>query len=154
MLTSLQAATIEQFGISEDNPVLARWIAGKLFDQAYSKAKRQGRWAKLTGKGNKLPVLPHQAWAAHRSMGNTVVPLAKIIGTEGRGDDFDANFNPLKESDRDRWIGVAAARQRGGVLPAVELLQAEDGYYVRDGHHRISVAKMMGQLEIDARIVN
>ncbi|HJS29950.1 MAG TPA: hypothetical protein VJ768_10035 [Anaerolineales bacterium] len=154
MLTSLQAATIEQFGVGKNNRAQAHWIAGNLFDQAYSRAKRQGLWAKLTGKGNKLPVLPHQASTGHRSRGNTVIPLSKIIGTEGRGEDFDLDFNPLNPSDRDRWIGVAAARQLGIVLPAVELFQTEDGFYVRDGHHRISVAKIMGQLEIDARVVN
>jgi hypothetical protein len=83
-----------------------------------------------------------------------VVPLEKIIGTEGRGEDFDADFHPLKKHNRERWISVYAARQMGVILPAVELVQVGDAYYLRDGHHRISVARAMGQLEIDARIMN
>jgi hypothetical protein len=44
---------------------------------------------------------------------------------------------------------------RSGIsLPPVELIQVEDEFFVRDGHHRISIAKVTGQLEIEARIVN
>ncbi len=37
-------------------------------------------------------------------------------------------------------------------MPPVELIQAADGYYVRDGHHRISVARAAGQASIEGRI--
>jgi hypothetical protein len=37
-------------------------------------------------------------------------------------------------------------------LPPVELIQVGDVYFVRDGHHRISVARMMGQDSIDAEV--
>jgi hypothetical protein len=40
----------------------------------------------------------------------------------------------------------------GVVLPPVCLIQVGDVYFVRDGHHRISVAKVMGQEQIDAEI--
>jgi hypothetical protein len=86
--------------------------------------------------------------------GTEVIPIKKIVGTEGRSEDFDADFHPLKKHNRERWISVAVARQMDVILPAVELIQKGDEYYVRDGHHRISVAKARGQLEIDARIVN
>jgi hypothetical protein len=87
-------------------------------------------------------------------MKTVVVPLSKIVGTEGRDEDFDADFHPLNAHDRERWISVAAARRMGIILPAVDLLRVGDEFYVRDGHHRISVARMMGQVEIDARIMN
>ena len=80
------------------------------------------------------------------------VPLAKIAGSEGRCDDFDADFRPLKSHNQDRWISVAIARSRDIALPAVELVQVKDAYFVRDGHHRISVAKLEGQLEIEAQV--
>jgi hypothetical protein len=60
----------------------------------------------------------------------------------------------LKKHNCERWINIAVARDMGVVLPAVDLVQVGDVYYVRDGHHRISVAKAMEQLDIDARIVN
>jgi hypothetical protein len=38
------------------------------------------------------------------------------------------------------------------VLPPVSLVQVGDEYFVRDGHHRISVAKAFGQETIEARV--
>jgi hypothetical protein len=38
----------------------------------------------------------------------------------------------------------------GDPLPPVELIQVGSVYFVRDGHHRISVARAMGQQEIEA----
>ena len=154
MINTLQAATLEHFGTGKERQVQSRWIAGKLFDRAYWKGRLNRLWAKLTGKKHDLPELPRQANANHRTTVTVVVPLSKIVGTEGRSEDFDADFRPLKMHNRERWISIADARRKGIVLPAVELLQVGDEYYVRDGHHRISVAKIMGQLEIDARIVN
>lgn len=154
MLTTLQAATINHFGTGKETHAQARKIAGKLFDRAYGQGTRSRLWTKLTGKTRHLPALPRQPEASHRTIATVVVPLSKIVGSEGRSEDFDADFRPLKMHNRERWISVAAARQTGVVLPAVELLQSGDKYYVRDGHHRISVAKLMGQLEIDARVVN
>jgi hypothetical protein len=44
------------------------------------------------------------------------------------------------------------ARQLGVALPPVDVIQVEDAYFVRDGHHRVSVARAMGQQEIEAEI--
>jgi len=128
--------------------------AGKLFDRVYGQARLAEWLSKLTGKENGLQLASNQVPAARRKVGTVVVPLSKIVGSEGRSTDFDAEFRPLKKHNRERWIGIAAAYLSGVVLPAVELIQAGDAYYVRDGHHRISVAKALGQLEIDARLVN
>lgn len=154
MITNLQVMAFEQFGSGKNDYSRARKIAGKSFDRAYSRGIRNRWWAKLIGKEYDLKTISHQPNLTHRKIGTVVVSLSKIVGSEGRSEDFDASFNPLKYHNRDRWINIAAARQIGIMLPAVELVQAGDEYYVRDGHHRISVAKMMGQIEIDARIVN
>jgi hypothetical protein len=154
MFNILQQATYEHFGSEREKHAQARRIAGKLFDQAHGQGRRRRLWAKLTGKARNLRGLPNQPKATSRIPGTMVVPLSKIVGTEGRSEDFDADFRPLKAHNRECWISIAAARQTGVVLPAVELLQVGDEYYVRDGHHRISVARVMGQLEIDARVVN
>jgi len=148
------ASTIEHFGVEMESHAEARRIAGMVFDHAYARAVLAKWWVKLSGKSNELRTLSHQPQAARQTMGMTVVPLNRIVGTEGRSEDFDADFRPLKKHSRERWINVAAARRTRVVLPAVELVQDRDEYYVRDGHHRISVAKAMGQLEIDARLVN
>jgi len=156
MFTTIQAqtTTFENYGSGKDEWAEARQIAGKMFDQAYGRGKRSRWLAKLARKANALRILTTRTGTGRRMVGTVVVPLDKIVGSEGRSDDFDRAFNPLKKHNRERWIGVAAARWTGVVLPAVELVQVGDEYYVRDGHHRISVAKVMGQLEIDARIVN
>lgn len=87
-----------------------------------------------------------------RHGGIQLVPIAKIQGSEGRSQDFDADFRPLKLYNRERWVNIALARREDVVLPLVELIQIGDSYFVRDGHHRISVAKAQGQLEIEAEV--
>jgi len=37
-------------------------------------------------------------------------------------------------------------------MPAVELIKVGEVYAVRDGHHRISVARALGEDFIDARV--
>jgi hypothetical protein len=82
------------------------------------------------------------------------IPLDRIVGSESRTKDFDADFNPLKQHNRERWANLLAALWSGISLPPVELIQVGNEFFVRDGHHRISIAKATGQLEIEARIVN
>jgi hypothetical protein len=53
----------------------------------------------------------------------------------------------------ERWLRVAEAYRRGMSLPPVQLIKAGESYFVRDGHHRISVARALGQQEIDAEVV-
>ena len=80
------------------------------------------------------------------------VPIEQIRGSEGRSSDFDRNFNLLQDHCKDRWLGVARAREQDKVLPPVEVVQVRDVYFVRDGHHRISVARALGQLDIEAEL--
>ena len=47
---------------------------------------------------------------------------------------------------------MAAAVQTGQHLPPVELIQVGSAFYVRDGHHRISVARVLGQVTIEAEV--
>ena len=88
---------------------------------------------------------PNQHYAGVQS-----VPVDKIRGSQGRSADFDRDFNPRHKRSASRWIGVYAAWQEGIPMPPVELVQIGDGYYVRDGHHRISVARSLGMDYIDA----
>ena len=47
-------------------------------------------------------------------------------------------------------VNVAVARKTGVALPPVELIKVGEEYYVRDGHHRVSVAHAFGECYIDA----
>jgi hypothetical protein len=82
--------------------------------------------------------------------GVRTVPLSRIKGSEGRSSDFDCDFNPLHARTRDRWMSIAIARSQGDILPLVELIQLGEAYFVRDGHHRISVACALSEEYIDA----
>ncbi len=84
--------------------------------------------------------------------GVQTVAIRSIRGSEGRLIDFDAEFRPLHDRTRDRWVSVAAARLRGTRLPPVELIKSGDDYFVRDGHHRISVARALGEEFIEANV--
>ena len=154
MLTNLQATMIDHFGTGKETHNHAHQIAGKLFDKAHARAMRNRLLAKLTGKTNALQILSHQPATTRHTNRVITVPLSKIVGSESRSEDFDAGFNPMKQHNRERWIGIAVARRTGVVLPAVELVRNGNHYYIRDGHHRLSVAKAMGQLEIEAYVVN
>lgn len=155
MLTNLQLTTIEHFATSANDSSHARRLAARSFDRRFAAGKLAQFFSRLSGQSNLLKVLAHQPEAANRRTGATLdIPIDQIVGSVSRSQDFDAHFNPLQIHDRERWISVAAARRSGVILPAVELVRGDDGYYVRDGHHRISVAKAMGQVVIEARIVN
>lgn len=113
-------------------------------------------WAKLSGRSHTLQDL-HQIDTAQylqsRShAGVQLVSVAQIRGSEGRCQDFDLNFCPLKSLSEERWVSIAYAWQSDIPLPLVQLIQVDDTYYVRDGHHRISVARWLGQKEIEAEV--
>lgn len=84
--------------------------------------------------------------------GIQTVPLDAIVGSEGRYKSFTRQFLPLKEDLRERWKKVDAARYARKDLPPVELYKVKEAYFVKDGHHRISVARTQGAGYIDARV--
>ena len=147
-------AVAQQLGTA-NRGLKARKIAAVQFNNALNAARRARFWGRLVGRSSRLKSLKHTAsQRASKSNRTGSIPLDLIIGSEGRSDDFDARFRPLKSHNQDRWIGIAAARLMGVALPPIELVQDGNNYYVRDGNHRVSVATAMGQLEIEARIVN
>ena len=85
-------------------------------------------------------------------LGLRVVPLDAIVGTVDRAVDFDRGFRPTSTRLRSRWERIASAQRRGESLPPVSLFKIGDLYFVRDGHHRVSVAKSLGREDIDAYV--
>jgi hypothetical protein len=88
---------------------------------------------------------------AYRGM--KTVEVEKITGSVGRCRDFDASFLPLRVSMAHRWGRVDRAYHQGVELPAVSLYKIDDAYFVRDGNHRVSVAKYHKAAAIDAEVV-
>lgn len=81
------------------------------------------------------------------------VEVEKITGSVGRYKDFDGSFLPLKKSMTQRWGRIDRAYHRGVELPAVSLYKIGEAYFVRDGNHRISVARYHKVEWIDAEVV-
>ena len=129
-------------------------------DARYRQARSQGWkrqvWSKLTGRSHRLFSLAeiNAAGTAHacHAAGIRTVPVNRIQGSEGRSDDFDRDFNPLHGHSHRRWLRIAMARQQGVTLPPVELIQVGEIYFVRDGHHRVSVARAFGQAAVEAQV--
>jgi hypothetical protein len=86
-------------------------------------------------------------------LGLQVVPLDAIVGSVDRTVDFDRGLRPTSARLRSRWERINAAQRRGEALPPVSLYKIGDLYFVRDGHHRVSVAKSLGRRDIDAYVV-
>lgn len=85
--------------------------------------------------------------------GMRTVEVERINGSVGRYKDFDAAFLPLDRNMGERWSRIDRAYHRGVELPAVSLYKVGDRYFVRDGNHRVSVARYHGVAAIDAEVV-
>jgi hypothetical protein len=86
--------------------------------------------------------------------GMQVVPIEKVIGSEGRYQDFNRTFLPRHNRLKGRWVRVDQAHHQAVVLPPVTLYEIGGVYFVRDGNHRVSVAKLQGVEFIDAEVIS
>ncbi len=124
------------------------------FEKAVSEARLRRFWARLLHRPSSLIYLGeyHLQACGYHYGGIKEVPIAEIRGSEGRAEDFDDHFRPLSERSSERWTSIAIARSEGVPLPPVELVKVGRCYFVRDGHHRISVAAKAGQECIEAEV--
>lgn len=129
----------------------------------FLRARRRATTAKLIARLRGEPddvgvILPYEeviealGFESERSLGVQVVALELIVGTVDRARDFDRRFRPTSGRVRSRWEQIAAAMRRGDPMPPVDLLRVGEIHFVRDGHHRVSVARALGYADIDARI--
>lgn len=124
----------------------------------FCKARLRGKWAKLRSVLERTPnalvdlndLVKELKIHNRHYAGTKAVAVSNIQGTLGRVNDFGSEFAPLHERTRDRWLSIAMARYLGTPMPAVELIQVGEVYFVVDGHHRISVAQTLGEKAIDA----
>lgn len=87
-------------------------------------------------------------------VGMKVIPIAKVVGSEGRYNDFDNRFFPKSSHLKARWEHVDEAALRSIDLPPIKVYEISGLYFVRDGNHRVSVAKARGTEFIDAEVVS
>ena len=90
---------------------------------------------------------------AHARQQIREIPLCAIRGTlePSRASLFDHCFRPAAGA-RARWQRLWLAEHRGAVLPPISVVAIGDAYAIRDGHHRVSVARARGALAIDATV--
>lgn len=82
--------------------------------------------------------------------GKRAIPVTAIVGSVGRYHDFTRAFLPRQASDAQRWARVKAAVAELGEMPPIEVYRIGDAYFVRDGNHRVSIARQQGVDQIDA----
>lgn len=97
-------------------------------------------------------VVHELGFASERELGSRVVPLETIVGSVDRTRDFDRSFRPTSPRTRGRWEGIATAMRRGQAMPPILLYRVGEINFVRDGHHRVSVARALGWTEIEAQV--
>jgi hypothetical protein len=87
-------------------------------------------------------------------LGVQPIPLDSIVGTvDRRKGDFDRAFRPASTEIRSRWERIAAARRRGEPMPPIDVYRIGDLHFVLDGHHRVSVARALGDTDINAHVI-
>lgn len=87
-------------------------------------------------------------------VGMKEIPVDHIVGSEGRYHDFDNHFFPRNAHLKSRWKRIDEARITDVILPPIKLYEISGLYFVRDGNHRVSVARTQGIQEIDAEVIS
>lgn len=127
------------------------------FDRARNKALVSDLLSVLSGRENRL--LPfHEIRRRLNPEGESyrgvqTVPISKIVGSMDRYQDFDRAFLPRKKFTQGRWKNVDRAYYEDVHLPPVQLYKVGDIYFVKDGNHRVSVARERGVEFIDAEVI-
>jgi len=142
---------------NSSSPPLGDQAACDLFARVHSRGQWLQVWSLLKRKPRGLLPLKCIDEGSIENIqvkaGIQIVPISQIRGSENRFDDFDCDFYPLKNCTRDRWLRIASARMQGKYLPPVVLVQVGDLYFVRDGHHRISVARALRETVVQAKVI-
>ncbi|GMA16700.1 DUF4032 domain-containing protein [Deinococcus metallilatus] len=103
-------------------------------------------------------LLPFE-WVRHlgpegeHSLGVQAIPVEQIAGSVDRYREFDRHYLPREPYLDERWIGVRAAQLQGKELPPIQVYKVGELYFVKDGNHRVSVARRQGQRDIDAHVI-
>lgn len=132
-------------------------IASDDFERARRKAFMNDLRAALGGKPNWLMAFEEVQKAIPISgqsyKGMQEVPVASILGSVDRYHDFDRAFLPTQTQTRPRWESIDRATLTDVVLPPVQLYKVGEVYFVKDGNHRVSVAKEKGTEFMDAEVI-
>jgi hypothetical protein len=138
-------------------------MAGFDAQNDFLRARRHAAAARLAARLRGEPddvrmVLPYEevlqalGFVSEHRIGLGVVTLDAIVGSVDRAREFDRRFRPTSARVRSRWEHIATAMRQGESLPPVDLMRIGEIHFVRDGHHRVSVARALGHTDIDAYV--
>jgi hypothetical protein len=129
----------------------------------FSRARRRRALSRLANRLRGEPsdfnvILPFEevvdalGYRGERRLGLQVIPLDSIVGTVDRPRGFDRRFQPTSGSVRSRWERIAAAWRRGEEIPPIDVFRIGELHFVKDGHHRVSVARALGFKDLNAYV--
>jgi hypothetical protein len=132
-------------------------------EDAFLRARRRQVLARLAQRLLREPddvnlILPFDEVVAalgmkgERSLGLQSIRLDSVVGTMDSRQDFDRHFRPTSGRVRERWERLALAERRGESIPPIDVYRVGDLHFVKDGHHRVSIALATGQKTIDAYV--
>jgi uncharacterized ParB-like nuclease family protein len=131
------------------------------FDSARARAFRRTLTGILTGRAQRLrsiePMLKAAGLEGSAYGGIHEIPLDRIAGSAApdvKSQEFDPGFLPINRRMRERWTRIYGAMVEGDELPPIDVYKVDGGYFVIDGHHRVSVARNLGRATINARVIN
>ena len=126
------------------------------FRRARNQANKEQLMARLTGRSTSLlaydQVQRMLKATETQPVGLRNIPLDAIVGSVGRYNDFTRSFLPLTDDSGQRWARIMTRATDMEGLPPIEVYQIGDVYFVRDGNHRVSVARQLGAREIEAYV--
>jgi uncharacterized membrane protein YgaE (UPF0421/DUF939 family) len=133
-------------------------VEGQLeFEEALREARQRGLVRVLGRETRTPPALAEVVAAAgvlrERDAGLHDIPLGQVKGSERRTLDFDVSFMPRRGHVRPAWVDLYARMAEGLPIPPVDVYQVGDVYFVKHGHHRVSVARSLGWDRIRAHVV-
>lgn len=141
---------------SESGITVLHPAAEPLFERARMHASLLRLAARLLRGDRRMPALKDYVGIRPTNIAHPTVvqavPIKQIKGSVNRCEDFDRDFYPIHDRFGWRWIRIVSMMLQGTPLPAIELIQVGQIYFVVDGHHRISAAKMLKHEVMDAVI--
>ena len=129
----------------------------------FSRARRRRALARLSARLRREPddvnhILPFEEVAralgrtGERRLGLELISLDSIVGTIDRSQEFDRAFRPTSPRVRDRWQRINLAQRKGQTMPPIDVYRIGEVHFVKDGHHRVSVARALGYNDIEAYV--
>jgi hypothetical protein len=128
----------------------------------FSRARRQRALSRLSARLRRADdvnhILPFEEVAralgriGERRLGQQLIPLDSIVGTVDRSREFDRAFRPTSPRVRERWQRINLAQRKGEAMPPIDVYRIGELHFVKDGHHRVSVARALGYHDINAYV--